>query len=76
MAVRQVPEKNWTKDGRKWMFEVRVQDSTGNKHHYRSKMFMTRKEALKAERDYLQEIEENGISNQMTFKELCVLHTE
>lgn len=76
MAVRQVPEKNWTKDGRKWMFEIRVQDSTGKKHHYRSRMFMTRKEAQKAERDYLKEIEDNNIKDEMTFKQLCELHFE
>ena len=27
MAVRVVPEKEWTKDGRKWMFEIRVKDN-------------------------------------------------
>ncbi len=76
MAVRQVPEKEWTKDGRKWMFEVRVKDATGKQHHYRSKKYLTRKETQQAERDYIKSVEENGISDKMTFKELCDLHFE
>ena len=47
MVVRQVPEKNWTKDGLEWMFEIRVKDNNGKKHYYRSKMFLTKKEAQK-----------------------------
>ena len=76
MAVRQLPEKDWTKDGRKWMFEIRVKDKNGKKHHYRSKKFLTKKEALQAERDYLNEVADNGIQSDMTFKELCDLHCE
>lgn len=76
MAVRVVPEKEWTKDGRKWMFEIRVKDNTGKQHHYRSKKYLTKKEAQNAERAYIQHVEENGISNKMTFKELCDLHFE
>ncbi len=74
MAVRQVPEKNWTKDGRKWMFEVRVKDMNGKQHHYRSKNYFTRKEAIQAEKNYLLGIEDKGIQSDMTFKELCDLH--
>lgn len=74
MAVRQLPEKNWTKDGRKWMFEVRVKDVNGNTHHYRSKNYFSKKEALQAEKDYLNDINNNGIQDDMTFKELCDLH--
>lgn len=76
MAVRQVSEKEWTKDGRKWLFEVRTKDITGKKQYYKSKKYLTRREAQKAERDYLQEIEINGVSNDMTFAELCDLHFE
>ena len=65
MAVRVVPEKEWTKDGRKWMFEIRVKDNTGKQHHYRSKKYLTKKEAQNAERAYIQHVEENGISNSL-----------
>lgn len=76
MAVRQVPEKNWTKDGRKWMFEIRVKDNNGKKHHYRSKMFLTKKEAQKAEREYINDIEKNNIKESMTLGELMNEHFE
>lgn len=76
MAVRQVSEKEWTKDGRKWMFEVRAKDKTGKTLHYRSKKYLTKKEAQKAERDYLQEIESSNKSDNMTFADLCDLHFE
>lgn len=76
MAVRQVPEKDWTKDGRKWMFEVRAKDNIGKKIHYRSRKYLTKKEAQKAERDYLQEIEISNKNEDMTFIELCDAHFE
>lgn len=76
MAVRQVPEKNWTKDGRKWMFEIRVKDNNGKKHHYRSKMFLTKKEAQKAEREYINDIEKNNIKESITLGELMNEHFE
>lgn len=76
MAVRQVPEKNWTKDGRKWMFEIRVKDNNGKKHHYRSKMFLTKKEAQKAEREYINDIEKNNIKESMTLGDLMNEHFE
>ena len=76
MAVRQVPEKNWTKDGRKWMFELRIKDSTGKQHHYRSRMFFTRKEALKAEHDYIEDIDKSNIKDSMTFGDLANEHFE
>ncbi len=76
MAVRQVSEKEWTKDGRKWIFEVRVKDATGKVKYSKSKKYLTKKEAQKAERDYLQEVETNGITDEMSFIELCNLHFE
>lgn len=76
MAVRQVPEKNWTKDGRKWMFEIRVKDNNGKKHHYRSKMFLTKKEAQKAEREYINDIEKNNIKESITLGKLMNEHFE
>ena len=36
----------------------------------------TKKEAQKAERDYLQEIDTSNVNEEMTFKELCDKHFE
>ena len=76
MAVRQVSEKEWTKDGRKWIFEVRTKNSLGKIKYYKSKKYLTKKEAQKAERDYLQEIDTSNGNEEMTFKELCDKHFE
>ena len=76
MAVRQVKESEWTKDGRKWIFEIRHKDLFGNRRYYKSKKYLTRKEALKEERDYLSSLEDNNNVTSMTFKELCDKHFE
>lgn len=76
MAVRQVKESEWTKDGRKWIFEVRYKDVFGNVKYYKSKKYLTRKETLKEERDYLASLENNEKTVSMTFKELCDKHFE
>lgn len=79
MAVRQVKENERTKDGRSWIFEDRYKDIKGIVKMHKSKKFLTKKEALKAEREFLNELENinNNIqSDDMTFKELCDLHFE
>ena len=76
MAVRQVSEKEWTKDGRKWVYEVRIPLYDGKYKYHKSPKFLTKKEATAAERKYLTNIENNGVSSDMTFAELCDLHFE
>lgn len=74
MAVRQVREQDWTKDGRKWVYEVRYKDIFGNKKYKGSTKFHTRREALKAERDFLDSLDTSIEEDNMTFKELCDKH--
>ena len=52
MAVREVPKCEQTKDGRKWIYEIRYEGK-----RYKSKKFLTKKEALAAERDFYVEKE-------------------
>lgn len=74
MAVRQVNEKEWTKDGRKWIYEVRYKDLFGKSQYKGSKKFHTRKEALKEERKFLDSLDISVAVADMTFKELCDKH--
>ena len=69
MAVREVPKKEQTKDGRKWIYEVRYEGK-----RYKSKKFLTKREALAAERDFF--IEQKKIGNQslMTLGDLFEDH--
>ena len=57
MAVRQVKENERTKDGHSWIFEDRYKDIKGIVKMHKSKKFLTKKEALKAEREFLNELE-------------------
>ena len=76
MAVILLNKKEWTKDGRKWIFEVRYKDLFGNTKYYKSKKYLTKKIAQKEERDYLSSLEDNNNVTSMTFKELCDKHFE
>lgn len=76
MAVRQVKENEWTKDGRKWIFEVRYNDLFGEKKYYKSKKYLTKKEAQKEERKFLTELDSNKEDKDMTFNDLCEKHFE
>ena len=69
MAVRQVNESEWTKDGRKWIYETRYNGKT-----YKSKKYLTKKEALKAEREFLNEMEEKHNPVEMTLGGLFEEH--
>lgn len=61
MAVREVPVSKRTKDGRKWIYEVRYEGKT-----YKSKKYLTKKEALAAERNFFIEQEKIGNQSLMT----------
>lgn len=70
MAVRQLPKEKATKDGRRWYFYDKIKVD-GRTKPYMSKSYMTRNEALKAERDFLVGYETKEINvTGMTFKQL------
>lgn len=69
MAILQLPKERATKDGRRWYFcdEIKVDRRT---KPYMTKNYMTRNEALKAERDFLVGYETKEINvTGMTFKQ-------
>lgn len=70
MAVRQLPKEKATKDGRRWCFYDKIKVN-GRTKTYMSKSYMTKSEAIRAERDFLVgcETKEINITN-MTFKQL------
>jgi integrase len=69
MAVREVPKNEYTKDGRKWIYELRYKGK-----RYKSKKFMTKKEALAAERVFYEEQEKTGNQSLMTLGDLFEDH--
>ena len=69
MAVREVSKNEQTKDGRKWVYELRYE---GKK--YKSKRYLTKKEALAAERDFYVEKEKIGNQSLMTLDDLFEEH--
>ena len=70
MSVNQLKPKDWTKDGRKWIFQTRYKDLSGNTKKYKSKKFLTKKEAIEAERVFLLQLDKYRPDNDMTFKNL------
>lgn len=73
MAVRQIKnKKEWTKDGRSWVYEARFNGKT-----YKSKKFFTKKEAQAAEREFLYNANDNlNLNKRMTMDELFSDHFE
>lgn len=71
MAVKQVAQEKMTKDGRKWMFYTYVYNTNGTRKKYFSKLYFTKNEAIKAEREFLirQDRHEYN-STDMTFRDL------
>ena len=70
MAVRKLPKEKATKDGRRWYFYDKIKVD-GRTKPYMSKSYMTRNEALNAERDFLVGYETKEINvTGMTFKQL------
>ena len=53
MSVRQLKANKITKDGRSWVFIQYSYGLDGKRHQYQSPAFMTEKEAIKAEEEYL-----------------------
>lgn len=71
MAVKLLDKKDWTKDGRKWIFYDWIHNLDGTRRKYKSKKYFTKKEALEAERDFMASYNTNADNNRnMTFKDL------
>lgn len=70
MSVNQLKQSEWTKDGRKWIFQTRYTDLSGNVKKYKSKKFHTKKEAQEAERLFFLELDKCRPDNNMTFRDL------
>lgn len=76
MSVRQVGKDEWTKDGRKWIFEGRF-----NGKKFKSKKYRTCREAEQAQTTYIKKLEEErlleesgGIKRPETLGELMLDH--
>jgi len=70
LSVNQLKQSEWTKDGRKWIFQTRYTDLCGNVKKYKSKKFHTKKEAQEAERLFFLELDKYRPDNNMTFRDL------
>lgn len=44
MAVKLLDKKEWTKDGRKWIFYDYVKNLDGSRRKYKSKKFLLKQE--------------------------------
>ena len=69
MAVRQVPASEITSDGRKWIYEFRY-----NGQRYKSKKFLTKHEAIEAERKHYDNLTKRGDPSKMTLGDLFEDH--
>jgi len=76
LSVNQLKPKDWTKDGRKWIFQTRYTDLSGNVKKYKSKKYHTKKEAQEAERVFFLELDKYRPDNDMTFRELYLAFYE
>ncbi len=76
MSVNQLKQKDWTKDGRKWIFQTRYKDLNGKIKKYKSKKFFTKKEAQEAERVFFLNLDKYRPDNDMTFKDLYLAFYE
>ena len=64
MAIYQEKnKKKWTKDGRSWYFRVYYTDIYGNRKQKVSKLYMRKPLAREAERNFLNNIENNEVKN-------------
>ena len=70
MAVILLNKKEWTKDGRKWIFYTRYKNLSGKTKQYKSKKFLNKKEAIEAERIFFLQLDKYRPDNDMTFKDL------
>ncbi len=76
MTVIKLNSKEWTKDGRKWIFYTRYKDLEGKTRQYKSKKYRTKPEAQEAERVFMLELDKYRPDNNMTFRELYLAFYE
>lgn len=74
MAIRQVKEKEATKDGRSWMVDLSFKDYLSRSKRYHSKKFATRREAKDHEAEYKTNIKNLTEFSDITFKQLIDEH--
>ena len=71
MAVRETNKNRITKDGRKWYFYTWLSYPDGTRKMYTSKLFLTKKEATTAEKEFILKKEKSEINiTDMTFMDL------
>ena len=76
MSVNKLKQSEWTKDGRKWIFQTRYKDLEGKTRKYKSKKFATKTEAQEAERVFFLELDKYRPDTNMTFKDLYLAFYE
>lgn len=74
MTIRQVKNKEATKDGRTWMVDLTYRDYLGRPRRYHSKKFATRREAKDHEAEFKINIKNITEFSDLTFKELIEEH--
>ncbi len=74
MSIRQVKNKEATKDGRSWLVDLTYRDYLGKIKRYHSKKFATRREAKDHEAEYKTQIKNMTDFSDLTFKELIDEH--
>lgn len=74
MVIRQVKEKEATKDSRSWMVDLSFKDYLGRRKRYHSKKFATRREAKDHEAEYKTNIKNLTEFSNITFKQLIDEH--
>ena len=80
MAVMQLKDKNnkpiKTKDGRSWYFKVYYNDLSGNRKQYKSKKYVSKKDAQDSERLFLISLTDKVDNNNLTIHELLLLYMD
>ena len=70
MTIVRAPEKDWTKDGRKYYFVVSYKNALGERKKYHSKKYHTKFDAYEAERTFILSRKKNLVDTTITFREL------
>ena len=70
MAIYQECKEKWTKDGRSWYYLCYYKDVYGERKRKKSKLFALKKDAIQAERDFLNSVEDAPIKSNMTIGDL------
>ena len=68
MSIHKAKDK--TKDGKQWFFRLRYVDLSGERKQYKSKKYLSRKEAQDEEIKFIFNLSKNENQSEMTFEEL------